>query len=188
MLCPKGKEMKFYTATEQEIANIKEHGKFVIVKPLVKQPPEGYEFQYHEEGHTLFACKNPNGIWINELQYEIGTVIGIKGTDMHATVIGNSVEQVQKYANDGLLGVICRAKFIDWFNSKYAKPRYRKKTDSYECWCWDIEYAYRHAATCKRKRQYPIWFDAIKKSWVYRDKPLTIHSNPYCEIVECEVK
>jgi hypothetical protein len=71
-----------------------------------------------------------------------------------------------------------------WFNTRYSKPRPVKekgKIIGYRCWCWDLsarEICNLLINSCPKKRYMirPIEFAK------YKDKPLTIHINPYVHI------
>ena len=232
--------------TSSYISKLKSKERFVVIKKLKEQPPEGYKFQYIDTQYNKavflnLGLKSQNCI---PLQYPIGQVIGIKETwgigikyfdnmngkfiqryayksdcsgiptignkrplpqcvvddfkwhspstipqeaiRIYATVIRNSVKRVQSLTEDEiykagiLLGertVFSKELFANWFNSRFAKPRYRKKTDSYECWAWDNNITF----------ETDIGSDGETLP-TYRGKNIEVHCNPYVEIVECEVK
>lgn len=181
----------------------------MLCVPLRKQPPEGYDlyqFPFIEKMSYSRFIKSFGGYTDIPFQYPISTVIGLKrlihainpegGYDDHwivtqeLKVIKNEVERVQEITIDEIkqlgfmpytdIGMAKNPQFRDWFNSRYAKPRYRKATDSYECWNWDntIEFDDKYYDFSEiRENIFEYW----------KGKPLTIHCNPYCEILTREV-
>lgn len=120
-----------------------------------------------------------------------------KAIRYHPTVVGNTVKRVQDVTNTELhkMGYIVsyinydKQEFIDWFNSRYAKPRPRRKNGKivgYECWCWDDSFIINNSGMIAVRADgfYLIDRRKVSNDW----KPLIVRFNPYCEVVECEVE
>ncbi|KKL88786.1 hypothetical protein LCGC14_1921260, partial [marine sediment metagenome] len=119
-------------------------------------------------------------------------------------VIGNSVKEVQRVSGVEAVEIIgnlgladyellheggyhkVRMAFKDWFNTKYAKPRPRRKNGEiigYKCWAWD-GYSWEEISSNDPHYEFS---DA---NWYYKDKLIEIHPDPFVElpILELEMK
>jgi len=129
------------------------------------------------------------------------------------TVMGNSVKRVQEITweeyklifseNDVTAQYLWKQDLEYWFNSHFAKPRPRRKNGEivgYECWCWNGREALKYVnPTMKGYTDVKHHFCGVNHepelcsnikfiTYQNKGKPLTIHCDPYVEIVDCEVK
>jgi len=168
-----------FNANEQQARDLANKDSRTWWELLTNQPPEGYKYhslQGIPQGSCAMFCFGNKGYHI-PLHYPSG-VYDVEGGQIK---INTTVKRVQELSAMEIIAIgiershhreVCdrvdyeRKLFINHFNSLHAKPV--RKGDGYICYLYDN-------MTWHEK------YNMIGHTW--KGKPLTIHANPYLEVM-----
>jgi len=186
--------MKSIYLTENEIQQLNNNEKLIFIRMLKEQPPEEYIFKkIHEQGKFALFVLTEKNIFSIPLQYPIGTVIGIKET----------------YCNRGFKYDFILGQYIPeyCYKSKGKKPQRKKWLSPVTMPQEAIRTKLKAVGNSVKRVQAITTSEAIRigiyysqqepfpitriKDWFnskYAKKGYKWEDNPYCEIVDCEVR